>query len=130
MVKVVCGFTWVTQVILVYGFGKMFFFNWTWVCYRLFFSRIVKKIVSKKRHVIKLYKVHGSVHRFGWLTWFASLESLTLFFNFIYRYWVNWEFNSIIGFDLLSIKLLRSQKISRYRVNIRFCDRLFLLSYS
>jgi hypothetical protein len=26
MVKVVCGFTWVTQVILVYGFGEVFFF--------------------------------------------------------------------------------------------------------
>jgi hypothetical protein len=33
--------------------------------YRLFFSHIVKKIVSGKRYVIKLYKVHRYINKFG-----------------------------------------------------------------
>jgi hypothetical protein len=63
------------------GLAKCFFLIELEFVIIYFFSLIFKKIVLKKKHVIKLYKVHGSVHRFGWLTWFAGLESLTLFFD-------------------------------------------------
>jgi hypothetical protein len=55
--------------------------------YHLFFSRIVKKkLVYEKGHVIKFHKIYGLVHKFDWLTWFAGLWSLTLFFYFILGY--------------------------------------------
>jgi hypothetical protein len=73
MIKVVYGFTWITQVILVYGFSEFFFLIELEFVIIYVFSRIVKKIVLKK-HVIKLYKVHKSVYMFGWLTLFAGLE--------------------------------------------------------
>jgi len=47
-----------------------------------FVYHIVKIIVSEKSHVIKLYKIHGHVRRFGRLTWFANLKSLTFVFVF------------------------------------------------
>ena len=66
----VCGFGKITQVALIYVFGGVSFFNWTWLLFCLvFFSHIVKKKkVLKKSYVIKLYKVHGPIHMFGWLT--------------------------------------------------------------
>ena len=72
----VCGFAKVTRVALVYEFGVVLFFNWTWLSYRLFVSHVVKKIVSEKRYAIKLYKVHKLIHKFSWLTWFTGLKSL------------------------------------------------------
>jgi len=35
----------------------VFFFNWTWLFYSIFFSYVVKKIIFLKNHVIKLYKL-------------------------------------------------------------------------
>jgi hypothetical protein len=52
---------------------------------------------NSKIHVIKLYKVHGHVHRFCWLTWFTGLTSLTFFsfFNYFFQH-----FSTGLVFDL------------------------------
>jgi len=77
-VSMVCEFAMVTLVALIYEFGGVsFFLIELKFFYRLFSSHIVKKQISEKSYVIKLYKVCGSIHRFGWLTWFAGLASLT-----------------------------------------------------
>jgi hypothetical protein len=44
----------------------------------IFFS-FCKKNNFREKPLIKLYKFRGHIHRFGWLTWFADLTSLTFF---------------------------------------------------
>jgi hypothetical protein len=55
-VSVVCGFVEVTQVASVYGCGIFFLIELD-LFYNLFFSHIIKKVVLKKKHVIKLYEI-------------------------------------------------------------------------
>ena len=56
-VSVVYKFTKVTQVTLIYEFGRFFLLIELEFFYCLIFSFVVKKIVFEKNHVIKLYKV-------------------------------------------------------------------------
>ena len=88
-----------------------------WFFFTYFFSHVLKEIVSKKNHIIKLYKVHELVYKFSCLTWFTSLTSLIFFsffincfFDFILWCWVNWEFSFVFGFISLSMGLSKSQK--------------------
>jgi hypothetical protein len=55
-VSMVCEFTRVTRVVMVYEFGGCFFFNWSWLFYRLLFSHIVKKIVLEKKMLLNFIK--------------------------------------------------------------------------
>jgi hypothetical protein len=67
----VCGFDKVIQVASIYELDGVFcFFNWTWFYYYLVFI-----------FIIKFYKINFI--KFGWLTWFAVLTSLTLFFSIL-----------------------------------------------
>jgi hypothetical protein len=54
-------------------------------CYHLFFSFIVKKIISEKNYVIRFYKILEPIHMFGWLTWFVGLASLTFLNYFVFH---------------------------------------------
>jgi hypothetical protein len=63
-------FTRVTQVIPIYEFDEIFF---SFLIEHVFFPRqflpnTKKKKFLRKNHIIKLYKIHGYVHKFGWLT--------------------------------------------------------------
>jgi len=81
-VSMICRFDRLTRLALIYEFGGVSFFliefDFFFIIYLFFY--IVKKIVSDKNYVIKLYKVHGLIHKFGWLIWLVSLASL-IFFN-------------------------------------------------
>lgn len=67
----VCGFDKVIQVASIYELDGVFcFFNWTWFYYYLVFI-----------FIIKFYKINFI--KFGWLTWFAVLTSLTFFFSIL-----------------------------------------------
>jgi hypothetical protein len=77
-VSMIYGFARIIEVALVYEFGGVFFFNWSWLFYHLFFFHMVKKII-KKTYIIKLYKVYEPIHKFGCLTWLAGSDK----FNFL-----------------------------------------------
>jgi hypothetical protein len=73
----VCEFARITQVALIYEYGVVSFFLIEpdfFIVY--FFSHIIKKKFQKKSYIIKLYKVHGPIYMFVWLTWFTGLTSL------------------------------------------------------
>ena len=48
------------------------------------FSHIIKKIVLKKSHVIKVYKFYEYVQKFNWLIWFVSLTCLASYFLIVF----------------------------------------------
>ena len=82
----VCGFARITKIILVYRFDRVssFFFIELEFVIVYFLPIQLKKIVLKKNHVIKLYKIYSLAHRFGWLTWwFVGMVNLTSFFLFL-----------------------------------------------
>jgi hypothetical protein len=52
------------------GFLEYLFFHFIEIdfFFTYFFSHVLKEIVSKKNHIIKLYKIHIYVHKVDWLT--------------------------------------------------------------
>jgi hypothetical protein len=58
---------------------SLFFFLLNLTFFSIYFFSYCKKNSFKEKPFIKLYKVHGYVHKFGWLTWFLDLASLTFF---------------------------------------------------
>jgi hypothetical protein len=69
-INMVCGFVRVTRVALVYKFGGVFFFSWTWLFYRLFFFHIVKKKFQKKVMLLNFMKFMNLFTSLSsWLGW-------------------------------------------------------------
>ena len=91
-VSVTLRFIRVTHVAPIYKFSELFFLIKLEFILSIFFS-YSKNNNNSKIHVIKLYKVHGRVHRFCWLIWFTGLTSLTfcsfliIFFNILVLGW-------------------------------------------
>jgi hypothetical protein len=92
-VSVTLRFIRVTHVAPIYKFSELFFLIKLEFVLSIFFS-YSKNNNNSKIHVIKIYKVHGHVHRFYWLTWFTSL-TFCLFFNYFFQH-----FSTGLMFDL------------------------------
>ena len=61
------------------SFFSLFFFILNLTFFSIYFFSYCKTNSFKEKPFIKLYKVHGHVHKFGWLTSFLDLASLTFF---------------------------------------------------